>query len=213
MPRSTRARMSRSAVSCEHFASFAYFDVVSLPSKPSSRRLRTKTLALVERDAADALPEARLGEDRARALSARRRWRDRGSQKPFHPRRDVQRALLRALKDVVVRRPLLPDLRRHAVEALGLSSERASAMSAIARAMRPLPSSNGWIVTNQRCASPAFRQRHRCRAGLLNQSGSGAISCVDAHGWRRLEVHPFPADRPGDDLHRTGAVVAPSRRL
>jgi hypothetical protein len=26
--------MSRSAVSCEHFASFAHFDEVSLPSKP-----------------------------------------------------------------------------------------------------------------------------------------------------------------------------------
>ena len=42
MPRSTSARMSRRAVSWEHLASFAYFDVVSLPSKPSSRRLRTR---------------------------------------------------------------------------------------------------------------------------------------------------------------------------
>src|ERR1700735_282182 len=30
-------------------------------------------------------------------------------------------------------------------------------MSAMARAIRPLPSSNGWMVTNQRCARPAFR--------------------------------------------------------
>ena len=31
--------MSRSAVSCEHFASPAHFFVVSLPVKPSSRSL------------------------------------------------------------------------------------------------------------------------------------------------------------------------------
>jgi hypothetical protein len=30
--------MSRSAVSCELFVSAAYFEVVSFPSKPSSRR-------------------------------------------------------------------------------------------------------------------------------------------------------------------------------
>ena len=33
--------MSRRAVSVEHFASKAYFDVESLPSKPSSNRLIT----------------------------------------------------------------------------------------------------------------------------------------------------------------------------
>jgi hypothetical protein len=33
--------MSRNAVSCEHFASFPYFMVVSFPSKPSSNRLTT----------------------------------------------------------------------------------------------------------------------------------------------------------------------------
>ena len=34
--------MSRSAVSGELFVSFAYFDVVSFPSRPSSSRLRTR---------------------------------------------------------------------------------------------------------------------------------------------------------------------------
>lgn len=32
--------MSRYAVSCEHLASFAHLDDVSLPSKPSSNRFR-----------------------------------------------------------------------------------------------------------------------------------------------------------------------------
>src|SRR5438552_3440284 len=34
-------------------------------------------------------------------------------------------------------------------------------MSAMARAMRPLPSSNGWMVTNHRCARAADRGAHR----------------------------------------------------
>ena len=38
-PLSTSAAMSRSAASEEHFAIFAHFDVVRLPSKPSRRRL------------------------------------------------------------------------------------------------------------------------------------------------------------------------------
>ena len=40
-------------------------------------------------------------------------------EKPFHPGRDVQVAFLRLLKDVVIGRTFLPDLGRHAVEALG----------------------------------------------------------------------------------------------
>ena len=52
-----------------------------------------------------------------------------------------------------------------------LSSERARDLSAMARAMRPLPSSNGWIVTNHRCASAAFRTKSVSSAPL-NQSRS-----------------------------------------
>jgi hypothetical protein len=39
-PRSTRSTISRCAVSCEHLASFAHFDEVSLPSSPSSNEGR-----------------------------------------------------------------------------------------------------------------------------------------------------------------------------
>ena len=42
IPRSTSGRMSRKAVSCEHLASCAYFDVVSFPSKPSRSRFNTR---------------------------------------------------------------------------------------------------------------------------------------------------------------------------
>lgn len=41
MPRSTSSLMSRSAVSLGHFASLAYFDVVSLPLNSSRMRLMT----------------------------------------------------------------------------------------------------------------------------------------------------------------------------
>ena len=40
------------------------------------------------------------------------------AEEPFHPGRDVHRPLLRLLQDVVIGVALLPDLRRHAVEAL-----------------------------------------------------------------------------------------------
>ena len=65
IPSFTRAVMSRRAVSWEHLASFAHFEVVSLPSKPSRSRLRTlPTLPHIERDAFDLLPEASFGEHR-----------------------------------------------------------------------------------------------------------------------------------------------------
>ena len=78
------------------------------------------------------------------------------AEKPFQPGRDIEVAFLGRFENVVIVASLQPDLRGHAVEALRLFSERASAMSAMARAMRPLPSSNGWMVTNHRCASPAL---------------------------------------------------------
>ena len=64
------------------------------------------------------LPEARLGDHaRERRLCAVDRARQ-AAEKPLHPRRDVHRALLRLFEDAVVVAPLLPDLRRHAVEPL-----------------------------------------------------------------------------------------------
>ena len=45
----------------------------------------------------------------------------------------------------------------------------------MARAMRPLPSSKGWMVTNQRCASAALSTRS-IDAGPLNHSRNCDIS-------------------------------------
>lgn len=48
IPRCTSSLMSRRGVSCEHFAIWAYFEIVSLPSKPapppSFRSTRTAPL-------------------------------------------------------------------------------------------------------------------------------------------------------------------------
>ena len=146
------------------FASFAHFDVVSLPSKPSSRRLsiwRCRSLSGTPRSCSQKRAFASTAPSAVCAPSIAR---------PRQPRNhSIQGVISRSpfcvcFEDVVVVAALLPDLRRHAVEALRASSERASAMSAIARAMRPLPSSNGWMVTNHRCASAALRpDRCRCR--------------------------------------------------
>lgn len=56
-----------------------------------------------------------------------------------------------------------------------LPSDRARAISAMARAIRPLPSSNGWIVTNQRWAMAA-RMTGSVPSRLSNQSRNAAIS-------------------------------------
>ena len=57
-----------------------------------------------------------------------------------------------------------------------MPSDRANAMSAMARPIRPLPSSNGWIVTNQICAIAAFSTRSTGAALSSNQARKRAIS-------------------------------------
>ena len=182
--------------------------VVSLPSKPSSSRLITSRWRSFRGTSRRLLPEPRLGQDRAeRCLRAIDRTSE-ATQEPLHPRRDVQRRSLCLLEDVVVVACALagsaPTCCRTVAE---LPSELARAMSAIARAMRPLPSSNGWIVTNQRCASAALSTASMSRAieplkerriSSFERSRRGASKCTRSR-----------ADRPRHDLHRRGAVVPP----
>ena len=81
-------------------------------------------------------------------------------------------------------------------------------MSAIARAIRPLPSSNGWIVTNHRCACAAL-STGSIAVSPLNQSRNCRISSSSRVAAGRFEMYPLAPDRSGDDLHRRRAVVAP----
>jgi len=86
--------------------------------------------------------------------------RPRQPRKPFHPWGDIQRALLRILENVVVSRALLSNLRRHAVKALR-SFFQTAPKPCRRRHGRcgPLPSSKGWMVTNQKMRQPCFKHR------------------------------------------------------
>ena len=109
--------MSRSAVSCEHFVSLAHLDEVSLPSKPSSRRLtmaRCRSLSA----ACHAPPRSAPCEDAAEGVFGAVDGPLQAGEKPFQPRRHIEVALLRCFEHVVIGLALLADLRRHAVEAL-----------------------------------------------------------------------------------------------
>ena len=75
--------MSRWAVSCEHFASAAYFEVVSLPSNP---------LTVVEFHIFYVVPEARFGQDRAQGFLGAIDGASEAAEEPFHPGRPGARA-------------------------------------------------------------------------------------------------------------------------
>ena len=77
-----------------------------------------QALALVDREIGDSLPETRFGEDCAQGGLCAIDGAAQTAGEPFHPERDVYCPLLRFFKNVIVRPPLLPDLCRHAVEAL-----------------------------------------------------------------------------------------------
>ena len=63
-------------------------------------------------------PEPGLPQHRARIVSAPSKARSRQPKNQSQPGRDVEVAFLGRLEDVVVGVAFLPDLRRHAVEAL-----------------------------------------------------------------------------------------------
>ena len=165
---------------------------------------RWRSLKLALRDASPRTRALRktAGED----VSAPSR-RGRGRRGTIPARRDVEIALLRRFQNVVVGVSLQTDLRGHAVEALRHSSERASAMSAIARAMRPLPSSNGWMVTNHRCAMPALSTGSM--ASLAVEPVEERRSCRVERARRGASSGRARARKARDDLHRAGLVVPP----
>lgn len=75
-------------------------------------------LALVERDTGERFPETCFGEDGAENGLRPVDGTAQTAEKPVHPGRDVQGSFLRPLKHVVIGGALLPNLCRHAVEAL-----------------------------------------------------------------------------------------------
>ena len=125
-----------------------------------------------------------------------------GSPGTTHPRGDVGPILLGLLADAVVLGALRVDLGGHAVEALG---KRAKHMSEMARAMRPLPSSKGWMVTNQRWARAA-RTTWLVSGGALEPFQEGGHFPWNQRRVRTLEVDSLAANGAREDLDRIRAV-------
>lgn len=73
-------------------------------------------------------------------------------------------------------------------------------MSVRVRASLPLPSSKGWMVTNQKCASPALKMPSR-HPTLDFHLKEGFDFLVYGRSGRPLIVKLFFADRPGDNPH------------
>ena len=94
-PNSTNPLMSRNAVSGEHLATLAHFVVVKLPLKPSSRRFTiSRCRALIPRSPVRDHHKA-LRFTEASCSSARSKARDKASEEPIQPFRDVKAAPLR----------------------------------------------------------------------------------------------------------------------
>ncbi len=118
MPCSTRSRMSRKAVSGEHFSIVAHLLDVSLPSKPSNSRFSMSRCRSLIRAVACRFQKSAFSSTAARMVSAPLKARSRQPRNQLKPRCHVEVALLGALQHVIVGFPLAAYLGGHAVEAL-----------------------------------------------------------------------------------------------
>lgn len=120
--------MSRRAVSWEHLASLAHLEGRELAFEAIQQAVDHEPPVFVQWEGGSIFPESRLGEDSREVRLSVVDGAPKAVEEPFEPGGDIQRSFLRLFE--------------HPMVGVALS-ERASAMSAIARAMRPLPSSNG----------------------------------------------------------------------
>ena len=170
--------------------------------------VENKCLALVESGSLHALPEARLGEDRAENCLGAVNRSPEAAQKPIHPRRGVHRCLLRPLEDVVVGRPLLPDLRRHAVEALGAvlgTRQRHVGDGAGNTAIAIVKRMDGH---KPQVAQPGLQHLVDI-SGPVEPVQEGGHLPFEARRGGCCEMDALLADGSGDNLHRASAVVPP----
>jgi hypothetical protein len=90
--------MSRNAASCEHFASFPYFIVVTFPR--THRVINDKTLPFVQQRVPKGLPKARFGQHCSEGSFCSVNSTPQGCKNPIHPRGDVNRRFLRPFQNV-----------------------------------------------------------------------------------------------------------------
>ena len=212
-PWSTRAMMSRSAVSTWRAWPTSTFEPGPLRRGELSLEAvqdaaQHAPLPLVEGDAARAFPEPGLREHGGQRRPRRVDRPAETGEKPRDPVGDVGRAPLRAFQDVVVGGALGPNLRRHAVEALRASLRTGQGHVGHGAGDAAVPVPDGWTVTNHRCANPALSTGSSAAgalnldtasrsAGASNQRRNARISGRPASP-RRLEVHPLTADGTRD---------------
>ncbi len=179
-----------------------------LALEPVDQSAQDVPLPVVERLAAVRRPEPGLRphgrQGRLRALEGTVE----AVEEPGNPGGDLQGALLGPLEDLVIALALDPDLGRHAVEALrsliraregqvgdGAGDPPVAVVEGVDR-HEPEVCEGGLEdgIDRRRPFEPAEESRHLQ---------------IDPAGLRGLEVDPFLADRPRDDLHRARAVVPP----
>ena len=164
-------------------------------------------LPLVQWRAGDALPEACPGEHGIERVMRGVHRAPKVIEKPREPRRDIERAFLRAFEDLVVLASFALDLRREAVEALRALvgareqkiAERAgdAAVAVVERVDRDEPQMREPCLENRMIVVTLVDPRDQAR-----HLG------VEPRGGRRFEVHKLTPERSGDDLHRTVRIVA-----
>ena len=145
-----RSSISRRAVSCEHFSSFAHFEEFNFPSKPFSSRLIISRCRSLKSNSEMRSQKRALPSTAAKIVSARSRARPKQarnhssqfviSRSPFCVVRGSRSTLSAPAKSG-------PTCYRTFADCI---PSAASTISAIARAIRPLPSPNGWIFHTRR---------------------------------------------------------------
>jgi len=137
---SIRYWISRRAVSCEHFPIFAQFVEGAFPRTHRAFYLGPAVAAYWSLYL-EASPRTAPCADGGQGRFGRVQSVVKAVQKPLHPGRNVERSSPAGFAPTCCE------------SAARLFSDFVRSQSAIARAMRPLPSSNGRMVTNHECAS------------------------------------------------------------
>ena len=170
--------------------------------------IEEQTLAVVDVDASVFLPELSLVKHSGQRCLGSFERTSQADQEPHHPRRDIQRSLLRPFQNLVIVIPFLSDSGGHAVEALrALFGPRQSPVG-----NRPCDAPVA-IVKRVNRGKPQVRQ---CRPeyGIGTVRLIGPIEelshlLIQKWGGRRFVVNALLAYGAGDDFHRSIRVVAP----
>ena len=168
-------------------------------------------LALIQREARNTLPKPVLVQHRVKGCPGAVNGPFQAIQKPVHPYGNVHRALLGRFQYFVIVCALLPDLRRHAVEAL---------RALFGTGQRHVGNGPGdppvAVFKRMDGDKPEVGQsgpEHPIHfVGLVEPLEKTCHFPVKPLGRRRLEMHPLMTDRAGNHLHGAGTIITPGPR-